>query len=578
MFQKYIPRLMQYLRVYRNDVIAMIVLAIIGIILSELPHILWFLKTGSPLILSDKDDKLYLAYAADAYFNHPFYLSDPVLKEGGDTMYPWIQFIPGVLLTKVLGLGTGYINIIWRFWAGLSISIAWFVLVRLYLKNTWLASVIVLILMTDRGMVHGTLLYRYLGDIKNILTNTPIHFPTGIEYPYFPLTQWRLITPGLSLSFLLIHIWSLRFSINRPNKARILLAGVGYGLLFYVYFYYWTTATLAMLIAMLIDFKNRKTYLLVGLLGLAVGLPSIIINASIKARTNSDWLPRTDNFLPIPHFSELMIPKIVLVLLFLSFFYVVLKRKDLVYLWALICSGVILNNHQIITGLQIQNFHWKYVYGTASSFFVLLIIVDLISSLQIPKKIVVYFLVFISSFYLITSIWLWNKASQASNFVNYNTTYHEYLKQKSSRVSLEPKSVIAGDDKFSSIGIIADNQRPLFGYTILVSPSVDNAEYNERQVLNFYLLGLDRSQLQPMMNQYITMSWGPWARDPKKRQQLLQSLAKKYDDVVSEPTKYIRKFQVKYVALPMKVPQPEYLKNGWKLLQNGPTWQIWKRL
>jgi len=247
-------------------------------------------------------------------------------------------------------------------------------------------------------------------------------------------------------------------------------------------------------------------------------------------------------------------------------------------LWALICSGVILNNHQIITGLQIQNFHWKYVYGTASSFFVLLIIVDLISSLQIPKKIVVYFLVFISSFYLITSIWLWNKASQASNFVNYNTTYHEYLKQKSSRVSLEPKSVIAGDDKFSSIGIITDNQRPLFGYTVNLSPSVDNAEYNERQVLNFYLLGLDRSQLQPMMNQYITMSWGPWARDPKKRQQLLQSLAKKYDDVVSEPTKYIRKFQVKYVALPMKVPQPEYLKNGWKLLQNGPTWQIWKRL
>ncbi len=578
MFQKYMPRLMQYLRLYRNDVIAMIVLAIIGIILSELPHILWFLKTGSPLVLSDKDDKLYLAYAADAYFNHPFYLSDPVLKEGGDTMYPWLQFIPGVLLTKVLGLGTGYINIIWRFWAGLSISIAWFILARLYLKNTWLASVIVLILMTDRGMVHGTLFYRYLGDIKNIITNTPIHFPTDLEYPYFPLIQWRLITPGLSLSFLLIHIWSLRFSLNRPNKARILLAGVGYGLLFYVYFYYWTTATLAMLIAILIDFKNRKTYLFVGFLGLVVGLPSIIINASIKARTNSDWLPRTDNFLPIPHFSELMIPKIVLILLVLSFFYVVLKRKDLIYLWTLICSGVILNNHQIITGLQIQNFHWKYVYGTVSSFFVLLILVDLISSLQIPKKIVAYVLVAISSFYLITSIWLWNKASQASNFVNYNTIYHEYLEQKSSRVSLEPKSVIAGDDKFSSIGIIADNQRPLSGYTVNLSPSVDNAAYNERQVLNFYLLGLNRSQLQPMMNQYISMNWGPWGRDPKKRQQLLESLAKKYDDVVSDPTKYLRKFQVKYVALPMKVPQPEYLKNGWKLLQNGPTWQIWERL
>ncbi len=575
MFKDYLARSRQSIQFHRNDIIALTIIAIIGIALAEMPHILWFLKTGSPLVLTDKDDLLYLGYATNSYFNHPLYLSDPVLKEGGPTIYPWIQFIPEVILAKLLGIDVGYINIIWRFWAGLSISIAWFALAKLYLKNTWLALATTLILMLDTGTVNGELFYKHFKDIGTVVANKPWNsFP---EYPYFPLTQWRIITPGISLSFLLLQIWSLRLALIKPNITRILLAGASYGLLFYVYFYYWTTVTLAILIAMLMDFKNRKIYLEVGLIGLVLGLPSIINNALIKAKTNHDWLPRTDNFLPISHLSELMISKGALLLLFVTFFYVILKRKDLTYLWTLVFSGLLLVNNQIFTGLQIQNFHWKYVYGLILSFLILLILINLLSSLYLSKKIVAFCLIALSSFYFATGFWLLTKASQGSDFVNYNHEYHDYLKQKSNRVSLKPRSVIAGDDKFTNLAIITDNQIPLFGYYINLSPSVDNDEYSQRQALNFYLLGLDSSVFLPAQEQTLRGGWGPWVRNPQIRKERLETLHKYYDDVVANPNKYLAKFQVKYVALPIKDTQPEYLKKGWKLLQKGPSWLIWER-
>ena len=99
---------------FHQNVIAISLLILFGVLISTLPHLLWFFKTGDPTWIADNDDILYLSYTANSYFNNLLDLADPVLINGGSTIYPWIQFIPPVLLAKLFGFSPVHINIIWR--------------------------------------------------------------------------------------------------------------------------------------------------------------------------------------------------------------------------------------------------------------------------------------------------------------------------------------------------------------------------------------------------------------------------------------------------------------------------------
>lgn len=577
MFKKYSVQFQDYITLYSDDLLAITLAVIIGIILSLMPHILWFFKTGSPVSFADNDDILYLSYATTAYHNHPLYLSDPVLIEGGSTMYSWLQFIPGVMITKLLGISPVYINIIWRLWAGISIPIGWYLLTRSYIKNSWLSLGTTIILMTDIGVNSCWLIYKhFITATKIAVGNSGTLFQT---YPQL-LVQWRIITPGMSLAYLLLHIWLFHLALSKPTRTRILLASASFGVLFYVYFYFWTSATLALLIGMLIDAKNRKTYINVGIIGILLGLPQLVINALIKGSTNKDWLPRTDNFLPIPHFSEFLLPTLALVLLVLTFCWIIFRRKDLVYIWALAAASLLLTNHQIITGLQIQNFHWFYCYGPVLSLLVILIIIEITSLIQLWKQPLIFGGISLISLYLTTGFWLRSvEVTQTKQSVELTTNYHKYSDQRFNQlnVSLEPRAVIAGDQQFVEFAVITDNQRPLSGYTVNLSPAVDNAEWDARIALNDYLQGINRSKFIAKQEADLKLtSWGPWVRDAKKLNERIKSRQKYYDEIVSNPVTVFKKFQIKYVALTKNTPQPQYLNSGWKLLQDGQYWQIWE--
>jgi hypothetical protein len=577
MFKKYSVQFQDYITLYRYDFITISLAVIIGIFLSLMPHILWFLKTGNPVSFADNDDILYLSYAATAYHNHPLYLSDPVLVEGGSTMFPWLQLIPGVIITKLLGLSPVSINIIWRLWSGTSIPITWYLLTRSYLKNSWLTLGITIILMTDVGILSCSLIFKHLITATKIAVGNS---GTLLQASPQLLDQWRIITPGMSLAYLLLHIWLFNLALSKPTRSRILLAAASFGLLFYVYFYFWTSATLALLIGMLIDARNRKTYVMVGIFGGLFGLPQVVINALIKANSNQEWLPRNDNFLHIPHFSELLLPRFALFLLLVTFFWVILRRKDLVHLWALASAALILTNHQIVTGLQIQNFHWNYCYGPVLSLLVILIFIDIASLIQLWKKPLMVSGIALISLYLTTGFWLRSvEVTQTKESVQLTTNYHKYSNQRFNQlnVSLEPRSVIAGEQQFVEFAVMTENQRPLSGYTIDFSPAVDNSEWDARIALNDYLQGINRSTFIAKQEAVLKIySRGYWARDAKKLDERFQSRQKYYDEILANPVKAIKKFQVKYVALSKNIQKPQYLNDGWNLRQDGQYWQIWE--
>jgi len=576
--KKYLSFSQEYFKLYRQDIIALLIVTLIGTLLAIFPHIVWLFKTGNPVWMASADNMLYLAYTSDAYFNHPLYLGDPVLVDGGTTMYPWLQFIPGVLLIKLLGLNPIHINIIWRLWSGISISVFWYLVTRSYLKNIWIALTSSILLMIDIGVHSSSLFYRHF----IVLTQIAIHKPGNLFEGYPNLSEpnnWRLITPGLSLGYLLLHIWLIHLALVKPTRKRIIFASISFGLLFYVYFYFWTSAAFALLLCLLVDFKNRKIYLTIGIIGTLIGLPQLIYNIYIKNHTLKDWLLRSDNFLPIPHFSELLLPSVAISLVFISLLWVIFRDRSLTHLWSLGTSALILTNHQIITGLQIQNFHWGYCYGLVISLLSLVILTNLVSPLNWGKRTLIFSGIVIATIYLTTGFWLrYLEVTQSKESISYTTSYYQYDHQRSSdlNIKLQPRSVIAGDAVFGEFAMILENQRPLSGYTVLLSPSVSDLEWNERIVLNDYLQGFSRPEFIAKNQTDLHTGWGTWSRNPKLALEVLHNRTSYFDEISINPVKALKKFQVKYVALLNGKEQPKYLNNGWKLLQNGSYWQIWQ--
>jgi hypothetical protein len=577
-FSKQSESLHKFLNNYQRDFIAIFLAIIIGITLSILPHVLWFFQTGDPTWVADNDDILYLAIASNAYHNHPTYLSDPVLFKGGSTVLPWIQAIPGIIFTKILSFLPIHINIIWRLWAGISIPIGWYLISRSYLKNPWSALAVTIILMTDIGINSCSLISKHFVTATNIAVG---NLGTLLQTNPKLLNQWRIITPGMSFVYLLAHVWLLRLALIKPTRSRIILAAISFGLLFYVYFYYWTAATVALLIGLLIDGTHRKTYLITGILGIIIGLPQLIFNFLIKNSSNKEWLPRNDFFLPIPHFSEFLIPKLALFFIFVTFFWVFFKRRDLIHIWALAASSILLTNHQIFTGLQIQNFHWNYCYGPFLSFLIIVFAIELVSAINFYKKPLLLGGIAISSLYLTTGLWLRSiEVMQTKESVQLTNNYHRYYKQrfKNSNLPLQSRAVIAGNKEFIDFAVIMENQRPLSGYLVDLSPAVDNAQWDARIALNSYIEGKDRdSFILQQRAELTTNQFGPWKRDQLKFEERIQNRLKYFDEIIADPLKAFKKFQVKYVALSYNTKKPTYLQVGWKLLQNGPYWQIWEK-
>ena len=115
----------------------------LGLLISILPHLLWWPRLGAPIYTADYDEfGMYLPIAAQAYANHPTYLGDPTRTEPTPSMYPGAQFVPAILAARALGLGPMGISLIWRAWAGLSIGLAWFLVVRHFVGRPWASAAI----------------------------------------------------------------------------------------------------------------------------------------------------------------------------------------------------------------------------------------------------------------------------------------------------------------------------------------------------------------------------------------------------------------------------------------------------
>jgi hypothetical protein len=561
---------------WKADCFAGTATASLGLLLSILPHLIAWQRTGRLEWFADHDDfSFYMLLGSQAYHNHPTCLSDPTYPQYRETVFSSIQSAPGVSLAWALNLGPISINFVWRMLGGVAAGLLWYILIRLWVPRAWVAAALTALLLTDAGLVEGTLFYTHAKMIGMLLA-------AQAPQPLSLLPQWRILNPSLSLPWLLLYLWLAARAVSDPTPLRRLLAGLAFGMLFHVYFYLWTAAVLGLLVSLVLDPKHLRTYVSLGVIGLMVGAPALWQTWALRRSWGTEWMLRQDKFLPIGHFSELMIPRIALVLLVICLIAVWWRRRDLAGLAGVATGGFVLINQQIVSGLQIENFHWKFAYGPVQSLLLVLLLRDFCSSgspwallaraaawVAIPG-------VVLSGFGL--RVLESTRPGESNQIAKVVRCYHE--QRPEGRISpLSSNAVVAGDQDFIEAASIIENTRPLEGFAVLLSGNVDNAEWDARAALNGWLRGLTRDEFCREQEAWLEKNvWGPWGqgRSVAARDERFRLRMASWDTVSNDPEASLERFRVHYVALPSTAPI-DHLKAGWRRVQDGPHWRVLER-
>ncbi len=541
---------------------------LVGLCISLLPHGVLWKSQGGPFWVATVDElKPYLASSAGAFHNHPFRVGDPTLAEGGFSMFPWLQLGPPVLIAKASGLGPEFIPLVWRAVAGVVMPLGFFLLIWQILRRPWVASALTSLLLLDFGLVAGLPLYQHARFFLTALRHGPEALGDTLFYH-----QWRIITPGLSLIFLLLFLWLLFRAQQSPTRPRILLAGTALGILVWAYFYYWTAAFLGLGILWLADSAGRRLYFQVGLVGAIVGTPQVIESAWIKQQAGVEWLQRSNKFIPVDRFENVGLPTFSTLLLCLIVGWCVWRHRDLRILAAMVVAGFLLQHHEIVTGQEIENFHWNYMVGPLTC-----LLFGLMGVRELDRKAghnwvcaslsAVLMVLAASGFAL--HYWEVTSLKQTREI---SRQWQQFREQRGSGFGLAPRAVVAGEGYFPEFAVALENTRSLIG-TAWYSPLVTDHDMDERRNLNRLLEG----ETDNGYNALLQRNGKGWARDPVTLEKRRKAGEEIWARVVASPEEYLRRLEVRYSIFAANRPIPSvYHRPGWRQLQAGPHWQLWE--
>jgi hypothetical protein len=246
-------------------------------------------------------------------------------------------------------------------------------------------------------------------------------------------------------------------------------------------------------------------------------------------------------------------------------------------------AGFALIHHHLLTGLQLQNYHWAYFF---SPVFILLYIA--LIAAEIPqswdargswgKRVIAGFVLI----HLAAGIYLRvQEATRTYDSQLFTMQYMEYRDQRSlSGAHLGANRVVAGDHAFVYQAMVMDNLRPLdTPWPVVWSSSVSDDEFDQRISFNAVLLGRTRTEFEVIQRSQLEKSeFGQEKRSLEFRARRLASRLAYFDRATITFNETIDKFKIHYVALPSSQNPPDYLTHGWKRIEAGPTWQVWQRL
>ena len=520
-----------------------------GVLLSVLPHLAAWIATGDAFYVPDGDGLLYLAWSRDIVRRGSSALTDAVHRPSGPMMHPWLLFVPPALIAHWSGLGMTGLGIVWRILGGAGIAIGLYAVVRPFTKTSKAAAGLSAFLLFDAGLLFGQILQRDVEIVRSLWRGSNAWL-TGVPRI---MAHLRVPPPALALPFLLIH-FALALRARRLGTVRTAIeAGVSLGVLFHVYFYFATTAFLGVALAWILDRAGRATYLRMLGVGLAVAAPALIAGMRIKAATPIDWLHRTDKFIPVGRFdpARLLLPKALIAEWLIAGWVVFRTRREWLYLWTYVGAGLLLANHHIISGFDLENFHWTFAYGTAFSLLLALLFrrwaeswtwFGIVGAIALAVQIVLGL--------GLRGLEAW----KTSETVAYRSLRARW---RADGLTLPPKSVVAGPrDLLFLLGAIEDVD-PLDARLVDFSSVATDVERDERATLNRVLTGRADAG-----DDHVSET------SKRRRAELLETVA-------DDPGGWADRFGATHLILPADAFPPQKLAARCRLSARGKTWALW---
>jgi hypothetical protein len=539
----------------------LIALTTVGMLLSVLPHLINAARSsGDPAYIADGDGLLYLAWSREVVLDGGWSMTDAVHRPSGPMMHPWILFVPAARLAHSLGLGMTGLGIVWRLLAGASLALALYAAVRPFTTTARGAAGLSAFLLFDAGFLSGQLGLRDIQIVVALLNRSGRFIGTVPEI----MPHLRAPTPALALPFLLVH-YALTFRARRlGTTGAAVAAGVSFGVLFHVYFYFATAVGLGTVLAWFLDRRSRRTYGIMLAVAVVVAAPAIALQASIKASTPPDWLVRTDKFAPVDRLdrNRLQFPRILFGEFVAAAWFIFRRRPDLIYLWTCTGAALVLVNQHVITGFDIENFHWWQALGTTFSLLLALLVLPWVARVPGWRRIAVCLVAGQ------VALGFWLRTVETTHSAETNDYRVMLANWRSQELELPPRAVVAGPPNLLLLLAGVEDVDPLDGRLVEFSSAATDKERDERYVLNLVLMGVPRSEALATIKELKE------SRDhvsDASRTYRLQLLAKIGDD----PIPWIKRFKVSQVLIPSG-PGGRTPPAGARLVKTGKTWTLWR--
>ncbi len=285
---------------------------------------------------------------------------------GGAILYPWLQYVPAVYLARALGLNVFSIAIIWTVFASVAMAATLYSLFWYFLRWRWLSAGLAITFLADGSDYHP-----FIHQIR-VLVGGLFH---PHQYLNLELFQFRLVNPAVDLPFVFLHILAVAAARNSSDRRRILISGLSFGLLFYVYFYVWTMAAAALVAAFLVDRKNRDVYAKTFAFGFLAGAPAIVHDMLVRHELSAEGVARFGLFVrfrqpdaigALGGHDVILIPCLLVAL---AVWFLVSRNQQLIYLWCLAVVAFVLSYSSRASGIYLHDYHWGWFAGLPARFF-----------------------------------------------------------------------------------------------------------------------------------------------------------------------------------------------------------------
>ncbi len=566
---------------------AVCALAALGLVL--LPNAWARLHTGSWFWLPNHDGWIYL----QIFFSH------------SPSPYPWMLFAPARGLARLWDGGAPGLIVAWNAQAALLTTLLLFAWLHTLSagsdRRRDVAVVVAPAILTgffifDTGVARYSPLLRQMGALWNLTHGSGL-----LQQAYPPIfAQWDVLSPGLWLGYAFLFLGLVRRAQMAPSKPRKLAAMAGLGATFYVFFYLWTALLGGVLLLAFFDSRSRSTtnprqepqtlpersgagfWLQIAGGGVALGVPELIW--LWRRHTLTDWLHRNNlgvvAFRPEPlHPGNLLLYGVTLIWLWR-------RERGLLPAWCVSLAAWLLFYLQPrLSGREYQNFHWLDLRNPLLYLIMLVLLAREWERLRQPWRgwgagAAACLLAATAASGIYIRLRQAEGPVSAQAMKQWQSWPHGWERGKGPK--WQPGAVVAGPRVFLRLAAIRAGLTPLAGDAVLLNPRLNTAAWRQRLALKFYLLhGPRRAAARRAIAAWLRhelwlhseLSW-TWV--PALRQHLQTQLMADFLRIRRHPRRAIRRAQVRYAALPLRLKQPAWM-GGWKLIASSPRWQIFHR-